>query len=171
MATRSGLEKWYPEFFTKYKAFTVFDLLMDYIETGRITLDKTMFTEKIAYHDPCNYGRKSEEKFGHGYYEEPRWILSQFVENWVDLYPYKANGYCCGGGGGAMLTPFKEVRSHYSRKKIEQIKRVAPDMIVVPCHSCHGQIKQSLAEHKMNIPVKYLWEIVAEALVVEPQED
>lgn len=167
MATRSGLEKWFPEFYEKHKAFTVFDLMMDYIQSGRIKLDKTMFTMKVAYHDPCNYGRKSEEKFGHGYYEEPRWILSQFVPNWVDLFPSRANGYCCGGGGGTMLTPFKDVRSHYSLKKIEQIKRVDPELIVLPCHSCHGQIKQALAEHDMKIPVKYLWEIVADALIME----
>lgn len=167
MATRSGLEKWFPEFFEKYQAFTVFDLLVDYLKSGRITLDKACFTQKIAYHDPCNYGRKSEETFGKAYYEEPRWILDQFVENWVDLYPDKGNAYCCGGGGGTMLTPYKETRAHYSRRKIEQIKRVMPDLIVLPCHSCHGQIKQALAAADMDIPVKYLWEIVADALIVE----
>ena len=166
MATRSGLEKWFPEFFDKYKAYTVFDLMKSYIEDDRIKLDKEMFTQKVAYHDPCNYGRKSEEKFGYGYYEEPRWILDQFASNWVDLFPDKANGYCCGGGGGTMLTPYKEVRSHYGQKKIEQIKRVGAEMVVVPCHSCHGQIMSSLAEAEIDIPVKYLWEMVADALIV-----
>ena len=168
MATRSGLEKWFPEFFESHKTFTVFDLMVDYIKSGRIQLDKNMFTQRAAYHDPCNYGRKSQEKFGHGFFGEPRWIMNQFMENWVDLSPSHANGYCCGGGGGAMLTPFKDVRAHYALKKIEQIRRVAPDLIVVPCHSCHGQIKQALADHNMDIPVKYLWEAVADALIINP---
>ncbi len=168
MATRSGLEKWYPGFFENHQAFTVFDLLLDYIRTSRIKLDKNRFKEKIAYHDPCNYGRKSEEKFGHGYFKEPRLILDHFVENWVDLYPSKGNAYCCGGGGGTMLTPFKKERMHYSRKKAEQIRAAAPDMIVLPCHSCHGQIKQTIEHYDLpDIPVKYLWELVADALIID----
>ena len=166
MATRSGLQKWFPEFFENYNAYTVFDLMVNYLKTDRIKLDKSMFTEKVAYHDPCNYGRKSEETFGHAYYDEPRWILDQFVDNRVDLYPDKGNAYCCGGGGGTMLTPYKETRAFYSRRKIDQIKRVTPELIVVPCHSCHGQIKQALSAADMDIPVKYLWEIVADALIM-----
>ncbi|MCJ7601300.1 MAG: heterodisulfide reductase-related iron-sulfur binding cluster, partial [Desulfobulbaceae bacterium] len=82
-------------------------------------------------------------------------------------YPAKANGYCCGGGGGTLLTPYKKERLHYARRKIEQIKRVNAEMIVLPCHSCHGQFKQALAEHAMDIPVKYLWELVADALIMD----
>lgn len=144
----------------------MFDLLQNYIASGRIQLDKSRIPERIAYHDPCNYGRKSEELFGHGYFEEPRWILDQCVENWVDLVPNRANQYCCGGGGGTLLTPFKEERFHYGREKIHQIRRTGAEMVVVPCHSCHGQIKAMLAEEKMNLPVKYLWEVVADCLIV-----
>ncbi len=131
-------------------------------------MDKSRIAERVAYHDPCNYGRKSEELFGHGFYDEPRWILDQVVSEWVDLYPSRGNQYCCGGGGGTLLTPFKQERLHYGGRKIEQIKRVGAGMIVVPCHSCHGQIKATLAEHGMaHIPVKYLWQVVADSLVVE----
>ena len=73
MATRYGLERWHPDFFKKHKAYTVFDLLMEYIVSGRITLDRTRIAEKVAYHDPCNYGRKSEEMFGHAYSRLQQW--------------------------------------------------------------------------------------------------
>ncbi len=166
MATRSGLQKWFPEFYEKHQAFTVFDLLKDYISSGRIKLDKTVITERVAYHDPCNYGRKSLETFGQAYFEEPRWILDQFVADWVDLSPDRENGYCCGGGGGTMLTPYTEERFLYGMKKTDQIRRTGAEMVVVPCHSCHGQIKACLAKEALDIPVKYLWEIVAEALIM-----
>jgi Fe-S oxidoreductase len=56
---------------------------------------------------------------------------------------------------------------HHSRKKAEQIRAVNPDMIVLPCHSCHGQIKQTIAHYELpEIPVKYLWELVADALII-----
>ncbi len=166
MATRFGLQKWFPDFFERFGTYTVFDLLVDYIQSGRITLDKSVITQRAAYHDPCNYGRKSEELFGHGYFEEPRWVMDQCIADWVDLFPAKGNQYCCGGGGGTLLTPYKEERFHYGQKKIEQIRRTGAQLIVVPCHSCHGQIKALLEAHDLSeIQVKYLWEVVADALV------
>jgi len=166
------LAKWFPEFFDRYGAFTVFDLLVDYLKSGRISLDKSRITQRVAYHDPCNYGRKSEELFGHGYYEEPRWVLDQFVNDWVDLFPSKGNQYCCGGGGGTLLTPYKTERVSYGRHKIRQIRRTQAEIVVVPCHSCHGQIKSVLAEEGVtDIQVKYLWELVAEALTLPRAED
>ncbi len=162
------MQKWFPDFFDKFGALTVFDLLVDYLKSGRIKVDKTLIIQLVAYHDPCNYCRKSEELFRHGYYEEPRWVLDQCVTEWVDLFPSKANQYCCGGGGGTLLTPFKDERMHNGRKKIEQIRRSRADMIILPCHSCHGQIKSLLAENGMeHIPVKYLWEVVADALIID----
>ncbi|MFZ2630857.1 MAG: (Fe-S)-binding protein [Desulfosalsimonadaceae bacterium] len=162
------MQKWFPDFFDRFGAFTVFDLLVDYIKSGRIKVDKTQITGRIAYHDPCNYGRKSEELFGHGFYEEPRWVLDQCVSDWVDLTPTKGNQYCCGGGGGTLLTPYKDERLAYGEKKIRQIRQSGADMIILPCHSCHGQIKTLLAENGMaDITVKYLWELVADILVID----
>mmetsp|Transcript_22086 Transcript_22086/g.10491 ORF Transcript_22086/g.10491 Transcript_22086/m.10491 type:complete len:142 (+) Transcript_22086:8689-9114(+) len=141
--------------------------MMEYIKSKRIRLDKSKISVRAVYHDPCNYGRKSEELFGHGFYEEPRWILDQCLSDWVDLFPSKGNQYCCGGGGGTLLTPFHDERMHYARKKIEQIKRTDAEMVVVPCHSCHGQIKAVAEEYGMSdLIVKYLWEVVADCMVI-----
>ncbi len=138
-----------------------------YIKNGRIKLDKTRFDLLATYHDPCNYCRKAEKLFGHGYYEEPRWILSQCLENWVDLYPARQHQICCGGGGGALTNGYHEERVFYGRRKMEQIKASGAAMIVVPCHSCHGQFNNIKAEYGMpDLTVKYLWEIVADCLIL-----
>ncbi len=168
MATRSGLVKWYPEFFEKFNALTVFDLLVEYIKSGRIKIDKSAYPQRVTYHTPCNYGRKSEEKFGHGFYEEAKYILDHCFDDWVDLYPSKSNDYCCGGGGGTLLTPFKDERIHYGRRKMEQIKRTDAELLVLPCHSCHGQIKALREEYGLpDLEVKYLWEVIADALIID----
>ena len=147
---------------------TVFDLLQDYIQSGRIKIDKSKFNVRATYHDPCNYGRKSEEAFGRAFYEEGRWVMDQVFEDWVDVYPNRGNQYCCGGGGGTMLTPYTDERVHYGKRKIEQIKKSGAELLVVPCHSCHGQIKFMARECGMpELEVKYLWEVVADALVIE----
>jgi Fe-S oxidoreductase len=168
LATRSGLERWYPKFFDQFGALTVFDLLKDYLSSGRIKIDRSKLSGLATYHDPCNYGRKSLERFGQAFFEEGRWVMDQCFSDWVDMVPNKGNQYCCGGGGGTLLTPYTAERMHYGQRKIEQIKRTGADLVVVPCHSCHGQLKAlAQASGLKDLQVKYLWEVVAEALIVE----
>jgi Fe-S oxidoreductase len=148
--------------------FTVFDLLIAYIKQKRIRIDKSRYDVLATYHDPCNYCRKAEKLFGHGFYEEPRWILSQCLENWVDLYPSKQLQICCGGGGGALTTGYNEDRIYYGRRKIEQIRATGASMVVVPCHSCHGQLENLKSHYDFeDLQVKYLWELVADCLIMD----
>jgi Fe-S oxidoreductase len=152
----------------KFGTYTVFDLLIKYIKEGRIKLDRTKVTGIATYHDPCNYGRRAEQFFGHGYYDEPRWILDQCVDKWIDLYPAKGSQFCCGGGGGTLVTGNDTERIFYGRKKMEQIKAAGAGMIVVPCHSCHGQLNSIKKKYDMEgLEVKYLWEVVADILVLK----
>jgi Fe-S oxidoreductase len=145
----------------------VFDLLIKYIKEGRIKIDKSRFDILATYHDPCNYGRKAERLFGHGFFDEPRWILDQCMENWKELYPEKMDQFCCGGGGGTLTTGYNQERIYYGRKKIDQIKATGAKMVVVPCHSCHGQLNNLKEEYDMqNLEVKYLWELVADCLII-----
>ncbi len=140
---------------------------MAYIKQGRIKLDTSRFDVLATYHDPCNYCRKAEKLFGYGYYEEPRWIMSQCLENWVDLYPSRQYQICCGGGGGALTTGYHEERVYYGRRKMEQIKASGAAMIVVPCHSCHGQLNNIKKNFGLqDLTVKYLWELVADCLIL-----
>jgi Fe-S oxidoreductase len=141
--------------------------LAAYIKQGRVQLDKSRFDVLATYHDPCNYCRKAEKLFGYGYYEEPRWIMSQCLENWVDLYPSRQHQICCGGGGGALTTGYHEERVYYGRRKMEQIRASGAAMIVVPCHSCHGQLNNIKKNYGLqDLSVKYLWELVADCLIL-----
>jgi len=63
----------------------------------------------------------------------------QCVENWIDLYPTKMN----------------------------QIRAAGAGMLVVPCHSCHGQFNSIKKEYGMeDLDVKYLWELVADCMII-----
>ena len=147
--------------------FSVFELLVTYLKQGRIQVDKSRNAALCTYHDPCNYCRKSEKLFGSGYYEQPRWILDQCVQQWVELYPNRSHQICCGGGGGALVNGYDEERILYGRRKMEQIKATGALVVVVPCHSCHGQFENVKSACGMDeLEVKYLWEIVADALVL-----
>ena len=66
-----------------------------------------------------------------------------------------------------MLTPYRDERIYYARKKMEQIKRTGAKMLVVPCHSCHAQIKAVAETYGMpDLQVKYLWEVVADIMII-----
>ncbi len=107
------------------------------------------------------------KQFGHGFFEEPRWILDQCLADWVDLYPNREHQLCCGGGGGALTSGYNEERIYYGRRKMEQIKTSGARMVVVPCHSCHGQLNAIKSVYGLpDLQVKYLWELVADCLVL-----
>lgn len=150
---------------------SVFDLLKEYLDEGRITLSQDIHTMRTTYHDPCNYGRKSEKAFGHGYYEEGRMITQAACPDFKDMEPGGETNYCCGGGGGAWAMPFAPERVYYGRIKARQIKEAAAKLVIAPCHNCRDQLMKSLnKEYDLGIEVKYLWELVADSLVMPDKE-
>jgi dimethylglycine catabolism B len=162
-----GLETWHSDALNRFGTITAFDLLINYIREERITLDRSHFAVRATYHDPCNYGRKAKALFGHAFYDEPRWIMDRVFDNWAEMQPCRDHQICCGGGGGTLLTGYDDERLVYGRKKMERVLATGAELIVVPCHSCHGQFKSVIREMGLeNIEVKYLWEVVADALVL-----
>jgi excisionase family DNA binding protein len=167
-ATRYGLNRWFKEDLDNFEVLSIFDLLLRYIAEGRIKVDPSIHQEITTYHDPCHYGRKSLKAFGHGYFEEGRWITRQCAPRLVEMYPNREGNYCCGAGGGAWSMPFKEERVFYGRFKARQIQNTKAKLVIAPCHNCRDQIKTSLRkEYDLDIEVKYLWELVADSLIME----
>ena len=65
--------------------------------------------------------------------------------------------------------PYEAERIYYGRVKAKQIRDTGAKMVVAPCHNCRDQIMKSLnKEFDLGIEVKYLWELVADSLIVEP---
>ncbi len=146
---------------------SIFELLTGYINEGRIKIDPSRHRRTTTYTDPCNYGRKSLKAFDQGYFEEPRAIIKKCAPNFVELYPNRAEDYCCGAGGGAWAMPFKEERVFYGRFKARQIQNSGASLVVTACHNCRDQIMKSLRkEYDLKVDVKYIWELVADSLVL-----
>lgn len=91
----------------------------------------------------------------------------------LDMYPNRANNFCCGAGGRAWASPYVEERIFYGRTKAKQIKDTGAKLVVAPCHNCRDQIQKSLRKEYdfMDVEVKYLWELVADSLILEPNEE
>ncbi len=143
----------------------MFDLLQEYIDQDRIRLDRTIHTGRTTYHDPCNYGRRSQQLFGHGYFEEGRAITRACCPDFVDMQPPGADNYCCGAGGGLWSMPYAAERIFHGRLKARQIRETGARLVIAPCHNCRDQILRSLnREYELDIEVKYLWQLVADSL-------
>ena len=151
----------------------LYEYLMEIIKTGRIKLDKSVNEGKIfTWHDSCKHGRELERHYGHGYYEEPRWVIEQCVDNFVDMYPNRLNGFCCGAGGGNWPMPYEKESAFHGRKKYESIKNTGANVVVVGCSNCHDQIMKRFPKYyDCDYEVKYIWELVADSLVIEPWSD
>ena len=65
--------------------------------------------------------------------------------------------------------PYEQERIYYGRVKARQIQDTGAKLVVAPCHNCRDQIMKSLTkEYGLDIETKYLWELVADSLIVEP---
>ncbi len=149
----------------------LYDYLVELIREGRIKLDKSVHAGKVfTFHDSCKHGRELARHFGKGFFEEPRWIISQSVANFVDMEPNRMLNYCCGAGGGMWPMPFEKQSAWHGRLKVDQIRRSGADVVVVGCSNCRDQIMKRLPKFNPEVryEVKYLWQLVAEALVIEP---
>ncbi|HOV87140.1 MAG TPA: helix-turn-helix domain-containing protein [Syntrophobacteraceae bacterium] len=166
-ATLLGLHRWFKDDLQTFEVVSVFDLLYRYLQEGRIRVDPSRHPQLTTYHDSCNYGRHSLKAFGKAYFEEGRAITRQCAPNFVEMYPNRAGNYCCGGGGSAWAVPFKEERVFHGRFKARQIENTKAKLVIASCHNCRDQIMKSLRkEYNLDIQVKYLWELVADSLVL-----
>jgi len=65
--------------------------------------------------------------------------------------------------------PYDKERIYYGRVKAKQIMDTGAKLVIAPCHNCRDQIMKSLTkEYALDIETKYLWELVADSLIVEP---
>ena len=167
-ATRYALERWFPESLQQFKIYTVFDLLLEYVNQRRIILDPARNTKLATFHDSCNYGRKSLKTFGQGYFDEARTLTRALL--------CKLCGPDSGSGRKLLLRCrwrclgkplWSRARFFHGRMKARQISTSGAKVVVTACQNCRDQLQVSLKrEFNLNIDVCFLWELVAKSLIM-----
>jgi Fe-S oxidoreductase len=143
----------------KVRAFV--EVVADYIQTGRITLNPGVNKERVTFHDPCNQARSGN------YIEEPRIALRNSVMDYVDLIPSGKNNFCCGGGGGALTMPeYKSWRMEAATVKADQIKESGAKIVATSCHNCIDQLSEINRHYKLGVKVVNTCELTAHAIVL-----
>ena len=112
----------------------------------------------VTYHDPCDLGRNS------GVFEPPRDVLKAIPGiHLVELPTNRQLAMCCGGGGNLeMVDP--ELSGKVAQIKIEEILRTGADMVVSSCQQCLRTISTRARRQKIDLVVKDLTDLVAEAI-------
>ncbi len=136
--------------------------MLRYIKEGRIKVDKTKNTTPVTFHDSCNNARSC------GLYEEPRELLKLVVTDFREMYPNRAENYCCTGGGGAMsMSEYTPRRLKSGKIKADQLKAAGTEIVVTSCHNCVDGLTDVIRHYELGMQVTQLVHLVANALVVD----
>lgn len=158
---RKDAEGWLNEKFD-FEVLSIVELAHRYWKEGRIKLSKAAIDKRITYHDPCNVGRKV------GVFEGPREMLREISSEFVEMWPNRMHGICCGGGGSvSQNSDMGAKRLEHSLLKREQILRTGADIVSTSCQNCLTQLSDLQARYNMPVEIKSVMELVVEA--IEPQ--
>jgi len=142
------------------------DTMLRYIKEGRIKVDKSKNPEPVTFHDSCNNARSC------GLFDEPRELLNLVCENFQEMYPNRAENYCCTGGGGAMsMSEYTPRRLKSGIVKANQLKETGADYVVTSCHNCVDGLNDVIRHYDVDMKVTQLVHLVANALVIEESVD
>lgn len=112
----------------------------------------------VTFHDPCYLARY------HGVYDEPRSILEGIKDlEYVEMKDYRENTLCCGGGGGRMWLE-TEPGQRLSDLRVKQAGETKATMMVTACPYCIQNFEDSTKMTGVNIEIRDLAEVVAQAM-------
>jgi heterodisulfide reductase subunit D len=131
--------------------------LLEYLLSERkISVKKINAT--VTYHDPCDLGRNS------GIFDAPRAVLKSIPGiRLVELPNNRQLTMCCGGGGNLEMVD-ADLSGQVAKMKIEEILKTGADMVVTSCQQCVRSISTRARRQKIDLVVKDLTELVAEAM-------
>jgi Fe-S oxidoreductase len=136
-------------------------VLGEFVRSGRIKLKEGAFDDgTITFHDACKIQRRG------GHIREPREILNILAPHaFKEMTPNKEQGICCGGGGGTIsIKDADENRYAAFKLKIEQLKEINADTVVMSCSNCRLQFVDCVAHFNLDLKVTGLSDMVANAI-------
>jgi Fe-S oxidoreductase len=145
-----------------FKIVNCMEWTADHIKNNRLQFDKSKNSNPVAYHDPCNFGRSC------GITEEPRVILEASCADFREMYPNRADNWCCGGGGGlAAMDDIMEFRMEISgKKKLQQIRETGATYVATACSNCKRHLGQLMEHHKEEIDIGGVHDMLSRAILI-----
>jgi len=151
--------KWFKEALP-FRVRSLIEVLADWVQGGRLTLNPDANPEPVTYHDSCNLGRNG------GLLEEPRIVLRAAVRDFREMYPNREEAYCCGGGSGMVaVSEWEDRRMQAGKPKADQIKATGARIVVASCDNCRIQLGELNEHYSLGVRVTGLADLVVNALV------
>ncbi len=138
-------------------------LIGEYLHNGKIKLKEGSLDNDgiVTFHDACKI-----QRFG-GHIKEPREVLNILApKNFVEMSPNREQAICCGGGGGVIaIKEADDNRYAVFKLKMDQIKNVNAETVVMCCSNCRWQFTDCKEHFKSDIKIAGLSQMVADALM------
>jgi Fe-S oxidoreductase/nitrate reductase gamma subunit len=152
----------YPQFDGKFEVVHHTQLIQELITNKRITLKpRSANASRVTYHDSCYLGRYNN------IYEPQRQILQSLLsaDNLVEMPRSRANGLCCGGGGGRMWLE-ENTGTRINNKRMEDVVAVNAQTVASACPFCMTMLDDGAKALSVDekIARKDIAELVAESL-------
>jgi len=135
--------------------------MLRYLREGKIQVDRNRNNVPVTFHDSCNNARSC------GLYEEPRELLRLVCTDFREMFPNRAENYCCTGGGGAMsMSEYTPRRLKSGKVKAEQLRATGAKIVVTSCHNCVDGLSDLIKHYGLGMEVTQLVNLVSNALVI-----
>ncbi|HRW76327.1 MAG: (Fe-S)-binding protein [Lewinellaceae bacterium] len=150
------LKNEYPELGGHYEVWHHTQLINHLLHSGALEVDANQGNETITYHDSCYLGRINGE------YDSPRNILEQLKGNVVEMNRIKANGLCCGAGGGQMWKEDEPGDRRINVERAEEALQTGARTIAVNCPFCLTMMSDGVKakDQQDNVMVYDLAELI-----------
>jgi Fe-S oxidoreductase len=154
------LKNEYPQLGGNYEVIHHTQLIRSLLADGRLKVEGGSFNgKKITFHDPCYLGRANGE------YEAPREVLRKLDAELVEMKRSKANGFCCGAGGGQMFKEAEPGNKEVNIERTEEALGTGTSIIAVGCPFCNTMMTDGVkhAEKEQQVSVMDIAEIISAA--------
>jgi Fe-S oxidoreductase len=130
------LKNEYPRFGGQFQVLHHSQMIQELLGNGRLTAAAKL-KSPIIYHDPCYLGRYN------GIYDSPREILG-IIGGQVNLEAdrNRAQGFCCGAGGGYMY--LVESGRRVNEVRAAQLVRHDAEIVATACPFCHNMLQEAM---------------------------
>jgi len=153
------------------KMVHISEFTADLIKNNKLNIDKSRNDHvKATWHDSCNTAR------GMGLLDEPRYVLDNVVNNWVEMpeNAIREKTFCCGSGTGLNTEEILELRMRGGLPRANAVKYVHEkhdvNMLACVCAIDRATLLALMGYWVPDVRVCGLSELVGNSLILEGED-